>query len=330
MVAKASTRVTFARPNLVSRQANQHWTGSSRFRAKGYFVLYVDSYMIQDNYTNVVKASLFPVRFGGNSLYHLRTLIKNLFVGIEIHPNFISETEETKLIHDLDQIPWSTSQSGRRKQNYGPKANFKKRKAKIGDFQGYPLCTKFVQDKFSTVPSLQDYKTVEQCSIEYRPETGARIDPHIDDCWIWGERIVQLNLLSDSVLTLFPYHGDPFRFNLTDVATYPKVMNDKTGQVHFNPFQRSWTSDGPFASHSLKLNPKCDSDIVIRIPLPKRSLLVMYGEPRYDWEHCILRRDIITRRIVVAYREFTPTYLPNGSHESTGKEILDMAQNFFK
>ena len=250
-------------------------------------------------------------------------------LGIEIHPNFISEGEEHRLVQDLDQIPWSTSQSGRRKQNYGPKANFKKRKAKVGDFKGYPFCTKFIQNKFQTVPSLKDYKTVEQCSIEYRSETGARIDPHIDDCWIWGERIVQLNLLSDSVLTLFPYHGDPFRFNLNDVATYPKVMNDKTGQVNFNPFQNTWTSDKPFEAHSLKLNPKRDSDLVVRIPLPRRSLLVMYGEPRYDWEHCILRRDIINRRVVIAYREFTPTYLPNGSQETIGKEILDVAQNFF-
>ena len=284
--------------------------------------------MIQDNCIFVVKASLFQVLLDFNPHY-LQTLTEPFSLGIEIHSNFISEAEETKLIQDLDQIPWSISQSGRRKQNYGPKANFKKRKTKVGEFQGYPLCTKFVQDKFLSVPSLQDYKTVEQCSIEYRPETGARIDPHIDDCWIWGERIVQLNLLSDSVLTLFPYHGDPFRFNLTDVASYPKIMNDNTGQVHFNPFQQSWTSDGPFKSHSLKLNPKCDSDVVIRIPLPRRSLLVMYGEPRYDWEHCILRRDIINRRVVIAYREFTPTYLPNGTHESTGKEILDMAQNFF-
>ena len=74
---------------------------------------------------------------------------------MEIHPNFISEVEETQLIHELDlKIPWSTSQSGRRKQNFGPKANFRKRKAKLGDFCGYPLCTKFIQDKFPSVPSF--------------------------------------------------------------------------------------------------------------------------------------------------------------------------------
>lgn len=124
------------------------------------------------------------------------------FLGIEVYPNFVSVDEEHKLLKDLDKIPWDVSQSGRRKQNYGPKANFKKRKVKIGSFRGFPVASKFVQDRFGSVPSLQDYKVVEQCSIEYRPETGARIDPHIDDCWVWGERIVQLNLMSDSMLML--------------------------------------------------------------------------------------------------------------------------------
>ncbi|MCL4161245.1 UNVERIFIED_CONTAM: hypothetical protein GTU68_002886, partial [Idotea baltica] len=25
---------------------------------------------------------------------------------------------------------------------------------------------------------------------------------------------------------------------------------------------------------------------VIRIPMPRRSLMVLYGGPRYEWEHC--------------------------------------------
>ena len=44
---------------------------------------------------------------------------------------------------------------------------------------------------------------------------GACINPHIDDCWIWGERIVQLNLMSDTYLTLVPFEAtEPIRYNL--------------------------------------------------------------------------------------------------------------------
>lgn len=249
------------------------------------------------------------------------------FPGIEIYTNFVSPEEEMRLLLDLDRVPWDMSQSGRRKQNYGPKANFKKRKVKVGSFQGFPKETRFIQDRFARIPSLCDYRTVEQCSIEYRPETGARIDPHVDDCWIWGERIVQLNLLSDSTLTLFPVTGDPYRYNLADVKTYPKVVNDQTCQVQFNPFvSDKWPTvpDSHFNLSSFEHLKR-----VIRVPLPRRSLLVLYGNPRYNWEHCILRRDISTRRIVIAYRELTPTYLPNGPEECVGREILAKAETFF-
>jgi len=262
----------------------------------------------------------------GHTLHLCGQTPSEFFPGLEIYPNFISFTEELRLFHDLDSVPWDTSQSGRRKQNYGPKANFKKRKVKMGSFRGFPLNTKFLQDRFKSIPSLEDFRPVEQCSIEYRPETGARIDPHIDDCWVWGERIVQLNTMCDSMLTLFPYVGDPYRYNLEDVSRYPKIMNDFTGLVDFNPFNklRKWDE---FKSYGVEQ--KRDLKRVIRVPLPRRSLLVMYGNPRYNWEHCILRRDIASRRIVIAYREFTPTYLPNGPEEAAGREILAKAENFF-
>jgi alkylated DNA repair protein alkB family protein 4 len=55
----------------------------------------------------------------------------------------------------------------------------------------------------------------------------------------------------------------------------------------------------------------------------------MTGEPRYQWEHAILRRDINSRRVVIAYRELTPTYLPGGKEESIGRLILEQAEKFF-
>lgn len=87
-------------------------------------------------------------------------------------------------------------------QNYGPKTNFKKMKLSHGTFKGFPEYSQFVQEQFERVTLLKDFQTIEQCSLEYNPDKGASIDPHIDDCWIWGERVVTVNCLSDSVLTL--------------------------------------------------------------------------------------------------------------------------------
>lgn len=214
--------------------------------------------------------------------------------GIYVGEDFLSKAEEAELLKALDALPWDCSQSGRRKQNFGPKCNFKKRKLKCGDFKGFPVSTKFVQDKFKDVPLLEGYRTIEQCSLEYSPDRGASIDPHIDDCWIWGERIVTVNLLSDSVLTLTPYYGNKYNIDLAPIKFV-----------------------------------KCKSDVAIRIPMPARSLIILTQEARYGWEHQVYRDDIKERRVCVAYREFTLPYLPGGEYAHEGTGILEKAERFF-
>lgn len=59
-----------------------------------------------------------------------------------------------------------------------------------------------MQEKLAKVPLLEGFQVIEQCSLEYDPQRGASIDPHIDDCWVWGERVVTVNCLSDTVLTM--------------------------------------------------------------------------------------------------------------------------------
>ena len=95
------------------------------------------------------------VNVGGEVRPHSRT---RDFPGILIVEDFISEDEETQLLADLDVLPWDVSQSGRRKQNFGPRANFNKRKAKVGQFAGFPQTTKFIQERFDSLPVLESYR----------------------------------------------------------------------------------------------------------------------------------------------------------------------------
>lgn len=225
------------------------------------------------------------------------------FPGVLIEPDFISAAEETDLLHGIDSMPWQTSQSGRRKQNFGPKTNFKKMKLAAGDFDGFPAFSQFVQRRFEASALLETFHTIEQCSLEYDPAKGAAIDPHIDDCWIWGERVVTVNLLSDSVLTLTLYAGDPGRYNLPQVDRYRGAL-----LMGFDSAEDlRWAADA-----------------CVRLPMPRRSLMVLYGGPRYQWEHCVLREDIAERRVCLAYREFTVPYLPDGGPRGAGKEEDDV------
>lgn len=227
------------------------------------------------------------------------------FPGIYVKNNFLSKDECLNVMIEIDNQPWQKSQSGRRKQNYGPKTNFKKRKLQLGLFQGFPKFSSFIQERFDTIPILKNYQTIEQCSLEYDPINGASIEPHIDDAWIWGERVVTVNCLGDSYLTLTRYKGDKSKYNLNCVDEY---SNDLL---------------------------KCDKsllpdDIVVRIPMLEGSLIVMYGEARYEWEHCVLREDIEERRVCIAYREFTPPYLNVDNHDTISYEVLNRAKQFWK
>lgn len=123
------------------------------------------------------------------------------FHGIYIKEDFLSEKEESQLINNIDQVPWVSSQGGRMKQDYGPKVNFKKRKIKCDAFTGLPNYSKGFYERMLTQDIMKDFKPVEMCNLDYDSKRGSLITPHYDDTWIWGDRLVTLNLLSDSILT---------------------------------------------------------------------------------------------------------------------------------
>jgi len=225
------------------------------------------------------------------------------FPGIYVQLNFLSPQECKDVMTNLDSMPWDISQSGRRKQNFGPKTNFKKRKLRLGTFNGFPKFSEFIQQRLREVPLLKDYQTIEQCSLEYDPSNGASIEPHIDDCWVWGERVVTVNCLEDSVLTLTRFQGTK-KYNLNCVDSYKDRLI-------------------PTNSSNLPVNS------VVRVPMPQGSLIVMYGEPRYAWEHCVLREDIQKRRVCIAYREFTPNYLKTGEDYQDSCEVFEKAKHFW-
>ncbi|XP_033174212.1 alpha-ketoglutarate-dependent dioxygenase alkB homolog 4 [Drosophila mauritiana] len=229
--------------------------------------------------------------------------------GILVQEEFLSVDEGAQLIADLDDLPWDISQSGRRKQNFGPKTNFKKRKLRLGSFAGFPRTTEYVQRRFEDVPLLRGFQTIEQCSLEYEPSKGASIDPHVDDCWIWGERVVTVNCLGDSVLTLTPYEvQQQGKYNLDLVASYEDEL--------LAPL----LTDDQLATFEGK---------VLRIPMPNLSLIVLYGPARYQFEHSVLREDVQERRVCVAYREFTPMYI-NGADIQKGDPVREKSQIFWQ
>lgn len=125
--------------------------------------------------------------------------------GVHVIKDFISEDEEERLVKLIDtKKPWVTSQEGRRKQDYGPKVSFLKRKVSVGDFGGFPQFAVNLFERMSIEHQdlMADFVPVEFCILEYTQERGSYIRPHYDDMWIWGDRLVTVNLLSATALRL--------------------------------------------------------------------------------------------------------------------------------
>ncbi|KAF6738211.1 Alpha-ketoglutarate-dependent dioxygenase alkB-like 4 [Oryzias melastigma] len=206
------------------------------------------------------------------------------FPGIFLWDNFISEEEEKQLIKSMDQDAWNPSQSGRRKQDFGPKVNFKKRKVRVGGFSGLPNLSEELVRRMQQEPCLSDFQPVEQCNLDYSPQRGSAIDPHFDDSWLWGERLVTINMLSETTLTMSLEQGLP-ELGLSE-------------EIH------------------------------VAVRLPRRCLVVVYGEARRRWKHAIHREDIHDRRVCSTYRELSAEFLPGGQQAELGAQLLKIALDF--
>ena len=172
--------------------------------------------------------------------------------------------------------------------------NFKRQKVKLGSFNGLPLFSEqLVRRMRCEIEVLRDFTPVELCNLDYSPDRGSAIDPHKDDDWLWGERLVTLNLLSH---------------------TYLSFTNTSSIKLPCEPL-------------TSKL--QTPTALEMCVPLPQRSLVIVQGVARYQWQHSIHRRHILSRRIAITLREATVDFMPGGElYESTGREILEAASSY--
>lgn len=167
--------------------------------------------------------------------------------------------------------------------------NFKRQKVKLGLFNGLPPFSEWLIRRMQNeTEELKDFTPVELCNLDYSPDRGSAIDPHMDDVWMWGERLVTLNLLSHTFLT----------------------------------FSSS--------NESSPSNTQCRaSTLQICVPLPQRSLVIVQGPSRYQWQHSICRDHICSRRLATTLRELTVDFMPGGKfYDDVGKDILEAATSF--
>ncbi|XP_062035683.1 alpha-ketoglutarate-dependent dioxygenase alkB homolog 4 [Lepus europaeus] len=228
------------------------------------------------------------------------------FPGVMLIEDFVTRDEEAEMVRLMDRDPWKLSQSGRRKQDYGPKVNFRKQKLKTGGFRGLPSFSREVVRRMGLYPGLEDFRPVEQCNLDYCPERGSAIDPHLDDAWLWGERLVSLNLLSPTVLSMSREAPGSLLLCSAPAAGPEALVDNLIAPSRSVPCQ----------------------EVEVAVPLPRRSLLVLTGAARHQWQHAIHRRHVEARRVCATFRELSAEFRPGGRQQELGRELLNIALSF--
>ncbi|GFT85418.1 alpha-ketoglutarate-dependent dioxygenase alkB homolog 4 [Nephila pilipes] len=268
-----------------------------------------------------------------------------LYVGrLKVLPDFINVEEESSLITAIDLIPWMPSQSGRKKQDFGPKVNFKKKKAKIGSFKGLPCFSKMILQRFIQCEELSDFFPVELCHLDYSPDRGSAIDPHIDDFWIWGERLVTINLASPTVLTLTPANMENCSCPKECENTFNDIIFKKDFICEHKEFIDSYKADLIAQNHSMGIEKNLEiyremcsvyrrisneTKVEVKVELPSRSLLILAGCGRYNWFHAIKREDILSRRLAMTFRELAENFMKSEDEKQLGNELLLLGRTFY-
>jgi len=218
------------------------------------------------------------------------------FEGVRLYRDFLSESEAERFLEILEATPFTPAQSGKGKQHYGPKINFNKRKMNPTAFKGIPAYAHDLESRMrmrvrddpglpgreraALDAALASFETTDVFVLRYQPEESSNLDFHLDDLFAYGELILDLSLESDAFLTFI--RGRP----------------------------NSELEEGESAA---------DDPICIRVPLPARSLALLYGPARFAWEHAILDYDIESQRTSVTLRTLSEGLKQTGGGRIVGE-----------
>ncbi len=229
------------------------------------------------------------------------------FDGVHVFEELVTPTEADRLLEAIEEQSFRSAQSGKQKQHFGARVNFNKRKVRAEGFEGLPAWAGWLEAQtrarlaplareavvsnaegvgvdgtrrrsrqpFPPSPALMRamtaYRTTDVFVLRYREQDRSNLDFHIDDTFAYGEAILALSLESDSVMTF---------------------LRERPG-LRARPRPRERSGEAPGWD-------------CVRVALPARSLSILYGPARFEWQHAILAYDIRGRRTSVTLRTMSP------------------------
>jgi len=218
------------------------------------------------------------------------------FSGVRVIENFLTREEAASILEDIEKAPFTKAQSGKLKQHYGPKVNFNKKKMNASRFQGLPAYAWRIEDRFRQLADVEfeGHAATEQLEFERALEAFETTDLF--------------------VLRYAEQDASNLDFHLDDTFAYGELILDLSLEsdsvLTFLDRNHGQTEDN-------SKSPKC-----VRIPLPARSIVAVFGKARFEWEHAVLAYDVEGQRTSVTSRTLHPDL-----HDSPdGRRVLDIAR----
>lgn len=231
---------------------------------------------------------------------------------LQLRRDFVTEGEEADLIAaftgdggapatSLRRWKWAVGKTtGLRRMGIGPSADFPRRrireaKSEVFAAHGFPpevhpllrRCAGLAEAASTpgTSPdeaaaTARPFVPIQVNANDYAGSGGGadpgagNLDPHVDEPWIWGERVVGVSLGADAAITFIPR---------------PACASDGTPEA------------------------ACVAAQGFKLQLPRRSAFVMAGAARHEWLHGIAAADVAGRRLSLTVRELAGSLLAEPS-----------------
>lgn len=212
------------------------------------------------------------------------------FRDVCVLPELLSPGEAAGLLEEIERAPWRGAQSGKQKQHYGPRVNFNRRRMNAARFGGLPAYARRLEASVRRRvaegedlsadarrrlgAALEGFETTDAFVLRYEPARASNLDFHVDDVFAYGDTILDVSLESDAVLTFL--YGRP-------------------GGEAARPARRDTGDEAPAPLTT------------VRVPLPARSVAIVFGGARHHWEHAVLAGDVRGQRTSVTLRTLSTT-----------------------
>ena len=195
------------------------------------------------------------------------------FRGVRLYPDALTQAEADSLLERIEARPFTPSQSGKLKQHFGARFNFMRRRMNAERFEGLPAYATWLEHRVrALVDSDRKGDPVELAEARRALESYQTTDVF--------------------VLRYLEREQSNLDFHVDDLFAYGEAIVDL-----------SLDSDSVLSflgpAHPERGEPGLEC---VRVPLPARSLALVYGPARFAWQHAILPRDVRGVRTSITLR----------------------------